>query len=131
MDRESPWLQFYEPHAPAHLDYLRTTLPILLRETARERPNHPAMVFKGTAISYRAFDEVAGRLAAALRGLGKGERVKVHVVLKEGETATEEEIITFCREQLALYKIPKFVEFRTELPKTLVGKVLRRALQEM
>jgi len=60
----------------------------------------------------------------------KGERVKVYIVLKEGETATEEEIIEFCRENLAPYKVPKFVEFRTELPKTMVGKVLRRVLAE-
>ncbi len=61
---------------------------------------------------------------------GKGERVKVYVVLKEGETATEEEIIEFCRQNLAPYKVPKFVEFRTELPKTMVGKILRRVLLE-
>jgi long-chain acyl-CoA synthetase len=60
----------------------------------------------------------------------KGERIKVFVSLKEGETATEEEIIAFCRENLAPYKIPKSVEFRDELPKSLVGKVLRRALAE-
>ena len=60
----------------------------------------------------------------------KGERVKVYIVLKEGETATEEEIIQFCRDNLAPYKVPKFVEFRTELPKTMVGKILRRALLE-
>jgi long-chain acyl-CoA synthetase len=60
----------------------------------------------------------------------KGERVKVYIVLKEGETATEEEIIEFCRENLAPYKVPKFVEFRTELPKTMVGKILRRVLAE-
>jgi long-chain acyl-CoA synthetase len=52
------------------------------------------------------------------------------VVLKEGETATEEEIIEFCRENLAPYKVPKFVEFRDELPMTMVGKVLRRVLLE-
>jgi long-chain acyl-CoA synthetase len=61
---------------------------------------------------------------------GKGERVKAFVVLKEGETATEEEIIEFCRENLAPYKVPKFVEFRDELPMTMVGKVLRRVLLE-
>jgi long-chain acyl-CoA synthetase len=60
----------------------------------------------------------------------KGERIKVFVSLKEGETATEEEIIAFCRENLAPYKIPRSVEFRDELPKSLVGKVLRRALAE-
>jgi long-chain acyl-CoA synthetase len=60
----------------------------------------------------------------------KGERVKVYIVLKEGEIATEEEIIQFCRENLAPYKVPKFVEFRKELPKTMVGKILRRVLVE-
>lgn len=60
----------------------------------------------------------------------KGERVKVYVVLKEGEVATEEEIIAFCRENLAPYKVPKFVEFRDDLPKSMVGKILRRVLLE-
>ena len=60
----------------------------------------------------------------------RGETVKVFVVLKEGETATDEEIIEYCRSKLAKYKVPKFVEFRTELPKTMIGKVLRRVLAE-
>ncbi len=68
--------------------------------------------------------------AAGIPVAGKGERVKVYIVLKKGETATEEEIIAFCRENLAPYKVPKFVEFRTELPKTMVGKILRRVLVE-
>jgi long-chain acyl-CoA synthetase len=63
-------------------------------------------------------------------GREKGERVKVYVVLKPGETATEEEIIEYCRQNLAPYKVPKFVEFRTDLPKTMVGKILRRVLVE-
>ncbi|HOG48635.1 MAG TPA: long-chain fatty acid--CoA ligase, partial [Anaerolineae bacterium] len=50
--------------------------------------------------------------------------------LKEGETATEQEIIEHCRANLARFKVPTAVEFRSELPKTLVGKVLRRALRE-
>jgi len=60
----------------------------------------------------------------------KGERVKVWIVLKEGQTATEKEILDFCVENLAPYKRPRFVEFRDELPKTLVGKFLRRVLVE-
>ena len=60
----------------------------------------------------------------------KGEVPKVFIVLKEGETATEEEIIAYCKENLAKYKIPKYVEFRKELPKTMVGKILRRVLAE-
>ncbi len=60
----------------------------------------------------------------------RGETVKAYVVLKPGETATEEEIIAFCRENLAKYKVPTAVEFRDSLPKTMVGKILRRALRE-
>ena len=60
----------------------------------------------------------------------RGETVKAYVVLKEGETATPEEIISFCKERLAPFKVPKVVEFRPELPKTMVGKVLRRVLRE-
>ena len=58
-----------------------------------------------------------------------GEAVKVYIVLREGETATAQEIIEFCRARMARYKVPKSVEFRSELPRSLVGKVLRRQLQ--
>jgi long-chain acyl-CoA synthetase len=58
----------------------------------------------------------------------KGEVAKAWVVLKHDARATEEEIRTHCRAHLAPYKIPARVEFRTELPKTMVGKVLRRVL---
>ncbi|RJQ26845.1 MAG: long-chain fatty acid--CoA ligase [Peptococcaceae bacterium] len=60
----------------------------------------------------------------------RGETVKAFIVLKEGETAAAEEIIAFCRERLAAYKIPRIVEFREQLPKTIIGKVLRRVLME-
>ncbi len=60
----------------------------------------------------------------------KGEAVKAWVVLRTGQTATEAELRTFCRETLAPYKVPSRIEFRSELPKTMVGKVLRRALRE-
>jgi long-chain acyl-CoA synthetase len=63
-------------------------------------------------------------------GIEKGERVKVFIVLEEDETATEGEIRAFCRENLTPYKIPKFIEFRDELPVTPFGKVLRRVLLE-
>lgn len=59
-----------------------------------------------------------------------GELVKAYVVLREGETATAEEIIAFLRERLTPYKVPASVEFRSELPKTMIGKVLRRALRD-
>ena len=60
----------------------------------------------------------------------RGETVKAFVVLKEGARATAEELIEHCRQNLARYKVPKEIEFREELPKTLVGKVLRRVLRE-
>ncbi|OFW57971.1 MAG: long-chain fatty acid--CoA ligase [Candidatus Solincola sediminis] len=60
----------------------------------------------------------------------RGETVKAYVVLKPEEECSEEEIIAFCKERLASFKAPRVVEFRAELPKTLVGKVLRRALRE-
>jgi long-chain acyl-CoA synthetase len=60
----------------------------------------------------------------------RGETVKAYIVLKPGMEATEEEIIAYCREHLAAYKAPRIVEFRPELPKTMVGKVLRRELRE-
>lgn len=56
------------------------------------------------------------------------EAIKAYVVLKEREHATAEEIIDYCTKELAKFKIPKWIEFRKELPKTMVGKVLRRVL---
>jgi len=58
----------------------------------------------------------------------RGETVKAWVVTKPGESLTEEEIKEWCKDKLAKYKIPTLVEFRKELPKTMVGKILRREL---
>ncbi len=60
----------------------------------------------------------------------KGEAVKAWVVLRAGQSLTEIELRAFCREKLAPYKVPSQIQFRADLPKTLVGKVLRRALRE-
>lgn len=60
----------------------------------------------------------------------RGEIIKVYVVLKENESASEQEILDFCSRELARFKIPRIIEFRKELPKTIVGKVLRRVLVE-
>ncbi len=60
----------------------------------------------------------------------RGETVKAFIVLRPGEVATEQEIIEFCKKNLAAYKVPKLVEFVDELPKSAVGKVLRRILRE-
>jgi long-chain acyl-CoA synthetase len=60
----------------------------------------------------------------------RGEIVKAFVVLRSGEQATADEIREFAKTRLAAYKVPRSVEFRDELPKTMIGKVLRRALVE-
>ncbi len=60
----------------------------------------------------------------------RGETVKAFIVCKQGENATEEEIVQFCKQRLAAYKVPKMIEFRDELPKSNIGKILRRVLVE-
>lgn len=58
----------------------------------------------------------------------RGETVKAWIVLKPGVTMTEDEVKTWCKERLAAFKVPTHIEFRSELPKTTVGKILRREL---
>ncbi len=60
----------------------------------------------------------------------RGEAVKAWVVRREGAAVTADELRAYCRERLAPFKVPAEVEFRDALPKTLTGKVLRRALRE-
>ena len=59
----------------------------------------------------------------------RGEAIKAFIVLKQGEFLTEAEIIEFCKDKLAKYKLPQEVEFRKELPKSTVGKILRKELR--
>ncbi len=74
--------------------------------------------------------KVAEAIAVGIPDKFRGELVKAFVVLKSGETATEEEILEFCRRNLAQYKIPRQIEFRDSLPKTTSGKILRRLLRQ-
>ena len=60
----------------------------------------------------------------------RGETVKAYIVLKEDVSLTEKEVIEYCKENLAAYKVPKQLEFKKELPKTIIGKVLRRVLRD-
>lgn len=60
----------------------------------------------------------------------RGEQIKVFVVLKAGMTATEQELIDFCKDKLARYKLPTRIEFRDQLPKSTVGKILRKELRK-
>jgi len=60
----------------------------------------------------------------------RGETVKAYIVLQPDTEANEKEFITFCKTRMAAFKVPRYVEFRDELPRTIVGKVLRRKLVE-
>lgn len=60
----------------------------------------------------------------------RGETVKAFIVLESGQTATIDEIRAFCKEKMAVYKVPTDIEFVETLPKSQVGKVLRRELRE-
>lgn len=60
----------------------------------------------------------------------RGETVKAYIVLKEGKTVSKDELNKHCRQNLAAYKVPRIYEFRDSLPKTAVGKILRRTLVE-
>ena len=77
-----------------------------------------------------AHDKVLEAAVVGLPDPYRGEIVKAYLVLKEGEEATEEEIIEYCKQRLARYKVPREAAFKEELPKSLVGKVLKRLLLE-
>ena len=82
MFKEKPWLKFYEPHVAETIDYGQETLPVILEEMAHKYPDNPAMIFKGSTVSYREFNTSVDRFAAALQQLGvkKGDRVAVHLL---------------------------------------------------
>ena len=60
----------------------------------------------------------------------RGEQVKVFVVLRQADSTSKEDLINYCREKLAEYKLPNQIELRTELPKSSVGKILRKTLRD-
>jgi long-chain acyl-CoA synthetase len=74
--------------------------------------------------------KIADAVSVGIADEYRGETVKAYVVVKEGQSVSEAEIIDFCKEKLAAYKAPKLVEFRSELPKSAVGKILRKVLRE-
>lgn len=73
--------------------------------------------------------KVAEAVSMGVKDEYRGETVKAYIVLKPGQICTEEEIISFCREKLVAYKVPKIVEFRDSIPKSAVGKILRKILR--
>ena len=74
--------------------------------------------------------EVVEAVAVGVPDEYRGETVKAFVVRKPGSTVSEEELVSYCKENLAPYKVPKVLEFRDELPKSAVGKLLRRVLAD-
>jgi long-chain acyl-CoA synthetase len=93
------------------------------------------IIVSGFKVYPREVDEVLyahpAVLEAAAVGVphpSKGEVVKAFVVLRPGAKATAQELMDHCRANLAPYKVPVHIVFRAELPKTLIGKVLRRQL---
>jgi long-chain acyl-CoA synthetase len=95
------------------------------------------IIASGYTVYPREVEEVLYRHPEIVEGVAvgvpdeyRGETVKVFVAKKEGSTLTEEELIAYCKEDLAAYKVPKLVEFREVLPKSAVGKLLKRVLAE-
>ena len=82
---------------------------------------------EGVAVMHPAVLEAA---AVGIPDEKSGELVKLFVVCRDGQSVTDKDLIAFCRESLTGYKVPRLVEFRKELPKTNVGKILRRELRE-
>ena len=74
-------------------------------------------------------ENVLEAAAVGMKNKDLSEYIKAFVVFKEGKTSSEEELIEFCRTKLTGYKVPKEIEFRDELPKSLIGKILRRELK--
>jgi long-chain acyl-CoA synthetase len=74
------------------------------------------------------FPDIQEVCVAGVPDSRRGETVKAWVVLKPGSTTTEADIVEWSKDQLAKYKYPRLIEFRTELPKTTVGKILKREL---
>ncbi|MCP8967381.1 AMP-binding protein [Ectobacillus ponti] len=76
------------------------------------------------------YEKVKEAVVAGIPDPYRGETVKAYIVLKDGESCTPEELDAFARKYLSAYKVPKVYEFRQELPKSVVGKILRRVLIE-
>jgi len=74
--------------------------------------------------------DVLEALVIGIPDATRGQQVKAFIVQRPGATLCEEDVLTFCRENLAKYKIPAAVEIRSQLPRSAVGKPLRRLLRD-
>ena len=79
---------------------------------------------------YYEHPKVKDACAVGIPHPSRGEAIKLFIVLKDGETATEQEMLDYCTDKLARYKRPVEIEFRDDLPRTTVGKILRRELRD-
>ena len=81
MYAEKPWLEFYEPHVPEHLEYPATLLPVAFAQTAAEYPDHPLIIFTDRVLTFAQVNDAVNRFAAALQslGVGKGTLVAIHL----------------------------------------------------
>ena len=124
-------------------------LAMLLEDSAREVPDRIAIVCEETRLSYAELNAAASQVAHGLvqAGIQKGEKValscqdvpsfviayygilKAFVILKQGATITEVELVAWSKENMADYKYPRLIEFRAELPMTATGKVLKSELR--
>ncbi len=73
---------------------------------------------------------IAEAVSVGIPDAYRGETVKAFIVLKEGKSLSDEDVKNFCRQHLAAFKVPTQVEFRPELPKNMVGKILRKVLRD-
>jgi len=114
-------------------------LPLDIINNFQEKDRIKDMIISGGYNVYpRDIDEVLFEhpkiLEACCIGIPhekRGEAIKAFVILKEGETMTDREVIEYCKTKLATYKLPTVVEFKQELPKSNVGKILRKDLRKM
>jgi acyl-coenzyme A synthetase/AMP-(fatty) acid ligase len=114
------------------------SLTRLAQESLDKYGEYVALAFEGRQYTNVEQDRAACRLANVLKRLGvgpgdrvtlMGEEVVAFVVLKDGQTATSEEVIAVCQSRLAKFKCPRQVRFVRSLPKSPIGKILRKELR--
>jgi long-chain acyl-CoA synthetase len=152
---DKPWIKFYDPGVPASFQpYPEKTLIDVLQETARQRPEHPALVFKGASISYAELDQSSNALAAALHkaGVQKGDRVAMlmpncpqlvisffgawkagAIVAPLNPLYTEHELVytlNECSAETVIVLTPFYQKIKNIQTKTRVGRVIATNIKE-
>lgn len=136
-----PWLRHYDFQVPETFKYPQIPASEFLLQASKLFPGKTALDFYGTRTTFWELRKKVLAMARVMGEMGvekgdrvadeyRGETVKAFIVLKPGEEATDKDIIDFARTKLAPYKAPKIVEFREDLPKSAVGKILRKELRK-